>query len=70
MKSSVPANKSAGFFLGHGITSVMLMTFSLATASASPLDDVGQPPPTDPSAYANPPADPKAALDEIGRAHV
>ncbi len=41
------------------------MFLTLATAEAAPLDDFGPPPPTDPSAFTNPPADPKAALDAI-----
>ena len=42
-----------------GLASAMLMT--LATANAVPLDDVNEPPPTDPSAYYPAPADPIAA---------
>ncbi|VVP66429.1 Cell division protein FtsP [Pseudomonas fluorescens] len=43
------------------MASVMLITASLTPVSAAPIDDVSQPPPTDPSAYSNPPADPVAA---------
>ena len=39
------------------------MSLTLPTAEPAPLDDFGPPPPTDPSAFTNPPADPKAALD-------
>ncbi|WP_223556550.1 Ig-like domain-containing protein [Pseudomonas sp. BF-R-01] len=65
MKSSAPVNKSPGFFRTPGITLVMLMTFSLSAVNAAPLDDFGPPPPTDPSAFHNPPADPKAALEAL-----
>ncbi|MGH8385393.1 MAG: Ig-like domain-containing protein [Pseudomonas sp.] len=41
------------------------MLLSLNTAHAVPLDDVNQPPPTDPSAYSNQPADPAAALEAL-----
>ncbi|WP_433771836.1 Ig-like domain-containing protein [Pseudomonas putida] len=44
------------------------MLITLASANASPLDDESQPPPTDPSAYSNPPATPveaAAALEAI-----
>ncbi|QCI12539.1 copper oxidase [Pseudomonas putida] len=40
----------------------LLLGFGLISASASSLDDVGQPPPTDPSAYTDQPADPNPAL--------
>jgi FtsP/CotA-like multicopper oxidase with cupredoxin domain len=65
MKSSIPANKSPGVSLAQGITTVVLMTASLATLNAAPIDDVSQPPPTDPSAYYNPPADPVVALEAL-----
>ena len=51
MKIAAPEHSSLVFFRGPGAFSVMLITFSLTTASAAPLDDVGPPPPTDPSAY-------------------
>lgn len=73
MKSPVPENVSSGFLLASGMTSVMLMTFSLTAVNAAPLDDFGPPPPTDPSAFTNPAANPAAALEalkQIGRAHV
>ncbi|EKT4464681.1 multicopper oxidase domain-containing protein [Pseudomonas putida] len=49
------------------LSSVTAMLFSLGliTAIASPLDDTSQPPPTDPSAYYDPPDDPVKALDDI-----
>jgi FtsP/CotA-like multicopper oxidase with cupredoxin domain len=65
MKSSAPANTSSGFLLASGITSMMLMTFSLTAVNAAPLDDFGPPPPTDPSAFTNPAADPAAALEAL-----
>ncbi|PWK39614.1 multicopper oxidase domain-containing protein [Pseudomonas sp. B21-040] len=65
MKNSFPVNKSPGFFGAQGITSMVLMTFSLTAVNAAPLDDYGPPPPTDPSAYTNQPADPAAALEAL-----
>jgi len=65
MNSSVPANKSFGYSMAQGITSVVMITFSVTTLNAAPIDDVGQPPPTDPSAYINQPADPAAALGAL-----
>ncbi len=47
------------------MVSLLLISAGLASVSAAPLDDVGQPPPTDPSAYYNPPADPAAALEAL-----
>jgi len=41
------------------------LLLTLNSAEAAPIDDVSQPPPTDPSAYTNPPADPKVALDAL-----
>jgi len=41
------------------------MLLPLTTASAVALDDFGSPPPTPPSAFTNPPADLKAALDVL-----
>ncbi|MFS2201180.1 multicopper oxidase domain-containing protein [Pseudomonas sp. Pseusp3] len=61
----IPDLKSLGLFRKPGIAAVMLINISLGNANAVPLDDVSQPPPTDPSAFTNPPADPKAALDAI-----
>ncbi|OXR29606.1 copper oxidase [Pseudomonas jessenii] len=57
--------KSLGLFSKPGIAAVMLINVSLGIVNAAPLDDVSPPPPTDPSAYTNPPADPQAALDAI-----
>ncbi|PMZ86044.1 hypothetical protein C1X61_24695, partial [Pseudomonas sp. FW215-T2] len=57
--------KSLSFFSKPGIVAVMLINVSFGIVNAAPLDDVSPPPPTDPSAYTNPPADPKAALDAI-----
>ncbi|EJM48534.1 hypothetical protein PMI26_00647, partial [Pseudomonas sp. GM33] len=61
---SLPDLKPLGFSK-PGIAAVMLINISLGTVNAAPLDDVSYPPPTDPSAYTNPPADPQAALDAI-----
>jgi len=58
---TTPDFKSPGFFRRSGITTLMLINISLSTASASPLDDVSEPPPTDPSAFYPLPADPVAA---------
>ena len=41
---------------------VLMLGLGLIPAIASSLDDVSQPPPTDPSAYSNQPADPNPAL--------
>ncbi|WP_445397766.1 multicopper oxidase family protein [Zobellella sp. An-6] len=46
-----------------GIAAAVLLTLGLA--SAAPIDDVGPPPPTDPSAFVDPPADNAAALAEL-----
>ena len=46
-----------------GLSCALLLT--LNSAEAAPIDDVNPPPPTDPSAYTNLPADPKAALDAL-----
>ncbi|NUU39200.1 Ig-like domain-containing protein [Pseudomonas sp. C2B4] len=65
---TVPPFRSLSFLRRPSMASVLLITASLNSASAAPLDDVSQPPPTDPSAYTNPPADPvaaAAALDAI-----
>ncbi|WP_223513402.1 Ig-like domain-containing protein [Pseudomonas sp. GL-R-26] len=61
----MPDLKSHGFFSKPGIAAVMLINVSLGTVNAAPLDDVSPPPPTDPSAYSNPPTDFKAALDAV-----
>ncbi|MVW88701.1 copper oxidase, partial [Pseudomonas sp. PB101] len=61
---SMPDLKSLGFSK-PGIAVVVLINISLGTVNAAPLDDVDYPPPTDPSAYTNPAADPKAALDGL-----
>jgi FtsP/CotA-like multicopper oxidase with cupredoxin domain len=63
MKRATHSSNSLYLLRKTGLPCAML--FSLATADAVPLDDFGQPPPTDPSAFANPPADPKAALDAL-----
>ena len=54
-----PELKSLGLFSKPGIAAVMLI--SLGNANAVPLDDFGPPPPTDPSAFTNPPTDLDAA---------
>ncbi|WP_455922817.1 Ig-like domain-containing protein [Pseudomonas putida] len=53
------------FFKKPGFTAALLLHLSMGTAEASPIDDVSAPPPTDVSAYANPPDDPKAALEAL-----
>ncbi|WP_223545978.1 Ig-like domain-containing protein [Pseudomonas sp. A-B-19] len=58
---NTPDLKSLGFFMKPSIAAVMLINISLGTANAVPLDDFGPPPPTDPSAFSNPPADLDAA---------
>nr|WP_077049028.1 multicopper oxidase domain-containing protein [Pseudomonas sp. KK4] len=64
MKPVTPQLKSTRYWRRSGMTcAAMLIT--LATASATPLDDESQPPPTDPSAYYTPPADPVAAAAEL-----
>lgn len=62
MKSATPM---FSFLRRSSATSVMLITASLATVSAAPMDDVSQPPPTDPSAYYTAPADPLAEAAEL-----
>ncbi|WP_442967223.1 Ig-like domain-containing protein [Pseudomonas sp. WJP1] len=59
MKRATPPCNSIDLLRRSSLPCAMLLT--LATADAAPLDDVSQPPPTDPSAYTNPPADPLAA---------
>ncbi|WP_414877238.1 hypothetical protein, partial [Pseudomonas jessenii] len=63
MKCTTPSCDSFGLLRKSSLHCAMFLT--LATAEAAPLDDFGPPPPTDPSAFTNPPADPKAALDAI-----
>ncbi|WP_223473826.1 MULTISPECIES: hypothetical protein, partial [unclassified Pseudomonas] len=65
MKIIASPFNSFRFLRVSGAGSVLLITFSLSPVNAAPLDDVSPPPPTDPSAYTNPPADPQAALDAI-----
>jgi len=67
MKNATPGVYSRSCLWGPGVVSVMLISASLASVSAAPLDDFGPPPPTDPSAFTNPPADPKAALEALGK---
>ena len=63
MKNAASAFSSLNFLRKWGVAAVIF--FSLAKVGAAPLDDVSPPPPTDPSAFNNPPADPKAALDAL-----
>ncbi|PMZ83712.1 copper oxidase, partial [Pseudomonas sp. FW215-T2] len=65
MKVIASPFNSFRFLRVSGAGSVLLITFSLSPVSAAPLDDVSPPPPTDPSAYTNPPTDFKAALDAL-----
>ncbi|MBZ9780079.1 multicopper oxidase domain-containing protein [Pseudomonas sp. REP124] len=67
MKRAKPQSTSTRYARRSGATCAAIL-ITLATANASPLDDESQPPPTDPSAYYNPPAnavDAAAALDAI-----
>src|SRR5689334_25431652 len=57
----MPDLQSLGLFRKPGIAAVLLINVSIGTANAVPLDDFGPPPPTDPSAFSNPPADLDAA---------
>jgi hypothetical protein len=63
MKRATPSCSSIALLLRSSPPCAMLLT--LTTANAVPLDDFGPPPPTAPSAFTNPPADPKAALDVL-----
>ncbi|MVW85953.1 copper oxidase, partial [Pseudomonas sp. PB101] len=63
MKRATHSSNSLHLLRKTGLPCAMF--FSLATAEAVPLDDFGPPLPTDPSAFTNPPADPKAALDAL-----
>ena len=65
MKTVAPVFSSLSFMCRSSVASVMLITASLASVSAAPMDDESQPSPTDPSAYYNPPADPAAALEAL-----
>ena len=55
-----PAATSLQVFRLSSVTA-LLLSFGLVGAVAGSLDDVSQPPPGDPSAYSDPPADPVAA---------
>ncbi len=63
MKRATPPCSSIALLLRSSPPCTMLHT--LTTASIVPLDDFGSPPPTTPSAFNNPPADLKAALDVL-----
>ena len=65
MKTVAPVFSSLSFMCRSSVASVMLITASLSSVSAAPMDDESQPSPTDPSAYYNPPADPAAALEAL-----
>ncbi|MFK3773357.1 Ig-like domain-containing protein [Pseudomonas sp. NPDC089406] len=63
-----PAASSRHVFRLSSVTA-LLFSFGLAGAIAGSLDDVSQPPPTDPSAFSDPPADAAgqaAALNALG----
>lgn len=64
MKRHTAVRSSIHLFRLSSVTA-MLFSLGLITAIASPLDDTSQPPPTDPSAYYDPPDDPVKALDDI-----
>ncbi|WP_152906039.1 hypothetical protein, partial [Pseudomonas putida] len=61
MKISAVIHPTRHSFQLSSVTALML-SLGLITAMASPLDDNSQPPPTDPSAYTDQPADPTPAL--------
>ncbi|MFK8329832.1 Ig-like domain-containing protein [Pseudomonas sp. BJa5] len=61
MKTPAVIRPSSHAFRLSSVTALML-GLGLISAMASPLDDVSQPPPTDPSAYTDQPADPTQAL--------
>ncbi|UVJ46359.1 multicopper oxidase domain-containing protein [Pseudomonas sp. LS1212] len=65
MRKYASGKSSPNLFRRSGIASVLLITLGLSNVSAAPLDDFGPPPPTDPSAFTDPPADPEAALEEL-----
>ncbi len=59
-------NPRHGKMLLQGATAVMVTVgLGLSSAGAAPIDNVDLPPPTDPSAYTDPPADPAAALNNL-----
>ena len=64
MKKQAVVSSSIHVFRLSSVTA-LLLSLGLVTAAASSLDDVGQPPPTDPSAYYDPPDDPVKALNDI-----
>ncbi|MBC3502538.1 multicopper oxidase domain-containing protein [Pseudomonas sp. SWRI59] len=61
MKTSAKTQPTRHAFKLSSVTALMF-SLGLIPAMASSLDDVSQPPPTDPSAYSNQPADPNPAL--------
>ncbi|WEK28442.1 MAG: Ig-like domain-containing protein [Candidatus Pseudomonas phytovorans] len=61
MKTPAVIHPNRHTFQLASITALML-SLGLITVAASPLDDNSQPPPTDPSAYSDQPADPTPAL--------
>ncbi|VVP15048.1 Ig-like domain-containing protein [Pseudomonas fluorescens] len=63
MKNAASAFSSLNFLRKWGVAAVIFV--SLTKVGAAPLDDVSQPPPTDPSAFYNPPADPEAAMEAL-----
>ncbi|MGH8383411.1 Ig-like domain-containing protein [Pseudomonas sp.] len=65
MTNNPPVKLLPNLFRRSGIASALLVTFGLANVSAAPLDDFGPPPPTDPSAFTDPPANPEAALEAL-----
>nr|WP_256357373.1 Ig-like domain-containing protein [Pseudomonas sp. PDM26] len=60
MKRTTSLRSSIAFLHRTSLPCAMLLTLT-SMASAVPLDDFGPPPPTDPSAFSNPPADLDAA---------
>lgn len=65
MKRATPPCSSTALLLTSSPPCTMFLALTTATASAMSLDDFGSPLPTAPSAFTNPPADLKAALDVL-----
>ena len=64
MKTSAVIHPARHAFQLSTVITLML-GLGLVTATAAPLDDNSMPPPTDPSAYTNQPADPTQALLDL-----
>ncbi len=64
MKRTTSLRNAIFFLRRSSLPCAMLLTLT-TSANAVPLDDFGPPPPTDPSAFSNPPADLNAAAAAI-----